>query len=134
LAGLAGLLEEQHSLERQHIRPDQRLEHVERARVQQEALVDPQPPVQHMDAQPVLQPFAGGGEGRRCDTGDRLATLEQIIHMLVQFAHIFWGHQATHDQEALLVKGDIFLDAHTVGMVVPSGRLCGKRLNGRRHS
>ena len=57
---LAGLLEEQHGLQRQHVRPDQRLDHIQHARVQQEALVQRQPAVQHGCAR-----SRSAGAGRR---------------------------------------------------------------------
>jgi hypothetical protein len=50
LAGRAGLLEEEHRLQRQHVGPDERLDHVEDARVQEEALVDRHLAVEHVNA------------------------------------------------------------------------------------
>jgi hypothetical protein len=53
VAGTSGSLHEQHGLEGEHVRSDQRGHHVNDPRVQQAALVDLQLPVHHVHAQEV---------------------------------------------------------------------------------
>ena len=53
LAGGAGLLEEEHRLQRQPVGADERLDDIQEPRVQQEALVDRQLAVEHVDPRAV---------------------------------------------------------------------------------
>ena len=65
LPRLARRLEEEHRLQGQHVRPDQRLEDVEHPRVEQVALVQLQLAVEHVDAQEVLRLLLGREVVRR---------------------------------------------------------------------
>jgi hypothetical protein len=92
LARSAGLLEEQHRLQGEHVGADQRLDHVEDARVQEEALVDRQLAVEHVHA--------------------RVRAVGQILDVSQQLVHLVGRHQAAHDQEALLLVADEVLDGN----------------------
>jgi hypothetical protein len=91
LAGTAGRLDEEHRLQREDIGPDQPLDHVEQARVEEEALVDLEPAVEEVDA-----------------VGESVLSL-QMIEQLVDVAPL---DQPPHYQEALLAEADVLVDGH----------------------
>jgi len=112
LAGAAGALDEQHRLQRQDVRADQPGDDVEHARMQQAALVDLQPPVQHVDPQQMLQAslrrlVVGAERGR---AGNVDAAAEQVVHVLEQLLHLVAGPEPADDQEALLAEVDVLVD------------------------
>ena len=80
--------------------------------MQQVALVDREPPVQHVDAQEMLQArlrcLVVRAEGGRA--GDVDATRDEIADVVEQLLHLVAGEQAADDQEALLAEVDVLVD------------------------
>ena len=112
LTGAAGTLDEQHRLEREHVGADERGDDVEDPRVQHVALVDVQAPVQHVDAQQMVQPRLGRlvVRAERGGAGDGHAAGEQVVDMVEQLADLVVGEDAAHDEEALLTEVDVLVD------------------------
>ncbi len=84
LSGLARSLHEQHGLESQDVRTDQRLEDIENARMEQVSFVKLQLAVEHMDAQEEIGLFLGrevrgwGGQFLGRDAAGMIAALQQV--------------------------------------------------------
>ena len=119
LAGAARALDEQHRLQREDVGPDQRGDDVEHARVQQVALVQLEPPVQHVDAQQVLQARLRGlvvrAERRRARDGD--AAGDEVVDVVEQLPHLVARVQAADDQEPVLAEVDVLVDADRPGLL-----------------
>jgi hypothetical protein len=85
----SGRLDEEHRLEREHVRADQRRDDVDDPVVQQVALVDLHLPVEHVDALKM--------------SVVRLGVIEQLLHIRAV-------QHAAHDQVAARSEGDIVGD------------------------
>jgi hypothetical protein len=105
LAGRAGAFDEQHRLEREHVPADQRLHHVEHPRMQHEALVDRQPPVQHVDPH------------------DLRVAREQVVDVVEQLLHLCRGDEAADDEVALGAEADVVVDGEHRRTVGPERRV-----------
>ena len=83
-------LDEQHRLQRQHVGAHERLHHVEHAGVKQEALVDLEPAVQHVD--PHVDPSG-----------------EHVVDVAQQLVHLVGADQAANDQITLAAEAHVLL-------------------------
>ena len=104
LAALAGRVQEQHGLQRQNVWPDQRLQHVKRARVQQIFLGGGVGAVQHVDAREApIQLVERGVRRRRLQPGQQDPPVQQVHRERLQRLHVLGREQVPHDQVTVAV-------------------------------
>lgn len=117
LAFAARRLQEQHGLERQHVRTDQRFEHVQDTGLEQKPFMQRVLPVKHVYAQPVLSHLFGRqSRRRRIDPFDGNPTLHQCFGMAAYIFHFRSRHESADDEVAVAVVVDIVLDADPVSV------------------
>ena len=101
LAARSRPLDEQHGLQGQHVGADERLHHVEGARMKQETLVDLEPAMEHVDAQQVIEPRLGGlvvvAEGGCAGRLD--ATGKHVVDVPQELPHLVCRDQTGNDQK-----------------------------------
>jgi hypothetical protein len=110
-------------LQRQHVGADERFHHVEDARVQEEALVDLQPPMQHVDAQQPIEASLGGlvvgAECRRVRHLDPAG--EQLVDVAQELLDLVDRHEPPDDQIALRPIAQVLIHGEGAA-VIPSSR------------
>ena len=147
LAGLAGGFGEEHGLEGEDVGADEDFEDVDDARVEEEAFVDGEVAVEHVDAEPEFGFFLGGeifgralefldvGAGVRVDDvgchGFALfgeAALHEVVGVLAEFVDVGGDDEAGDDEEAVAAEGDVLVDGEDVlvGSGDESKRLLGE--------
>lgn len=85
LPGLPRLLKEQHGLQCQHIRANQRLQHINDARVKQKTFMDFERAMSHVQTFPDFTAFFNGAI-RHTHAGNLQATIKNGLSVLNQFS------------------------------------------------
>ena len=112
LAGAARALDEEHRLQGEDVGPDEARDDVHDPRVPQVALVDLEAPVEHVNAQQMVEArlpcLVVVAEARGARDGD--APGEQVVDVVEQFLHLVAGEQPANDEVALLAEAHVLLD------------------------
>ena len=125
LAGLPGLLEEEHCLQGEDIGADQRLEHIDDSRMQHETLSQFQHAMRHVDALIVSAAFGVAQvRWRRWYAWHGCSARHHVVGELRQFGHFVRRDQAFNVQEAIAAEGAIVLHPHRILIMRTRGSLC----------
>ena len=125
LPALPRLLEEEHRLQRQYVGSDQGLQHIDDARMQQEALGNFAAAMGHVDAVVEAAAFSLGRVIRwRWQAGHGAPPRHHIISEIGPFPRFFRRDQAADDQITIAAESSVFFHPHFVGLVYSCGRLC----------